>query len=99
MAFVDDLNYWDGGRAAQVSANQATPVEEYAAGGNAPMLIVQGRDDRTAPPENGEILKQRYGDRITLVNLADAGHMMGMEKPAETATAIIAFLRLHPISR
>ncbi|MEQ8955029.1 MAG: alpha/beta hydrolase, partial [Gammaproteobacteria bacterium] len=70
--FVAKLNYWDEGRAAQVAARQATDVEEYAAGGSSPMLIIQGLDDLTAPPQNGEIMKQRYGDRITLVNLEGA---------------------------
>ena len=62
------------------------------------MLIVQGVDDKTAPPENGRLMKEEFGDRITLVNLQAAGHAMGLEKPRETAEAILDFLGKHPIS-
>lgn len=94
---VRNLNYWPEGRAAQRSASRNTPVEEYAAGGSSDILIIQGLDDLTAPPENGEIMKQRYGNRITLTNLEGAGHWMGVEKPRETVAAIVTFLRRHPI--
>jgi len=62
------------------------------------MLIVQGVDDKTAPPANGRRMKEEFGDRITLVNLQAAGHAMGLEKPEETADAILTFLGKHPIS-
>jgi len=61
------------------------------------MLIVQGLDDKTAPPENGIRMQTEFGDRITLVNLENAGHLMGVERPEATAAAIITFLRNHPI--
>ena len=61
------------------------------------MLIIQGLDDKTAPPENGIRMKAEFGDRITLVNLPNAGHAMGLEKPEETAAALLSFLRSHPI--
>ena len=63
------------------------------------MLIVQGLDDKTAPPENGELMKKEFDQRITLVNLADAGHLMGLEKPVETTLAITDFLRQHSIAK
>lgn len=44
------------------------------------MLIVPGEDDKTAPPENGRRMQQEFAERITLVNLKDAGHLMGLEK-------------------
>ena len=62
------------------------------------MLIVQGVDDKTAPPENGRQMKQEFGERITLVNLEGAGHAMGLEKPRETAAAIVSFLAKHAIA-
>lgn len=61
------------------------------------MLIVQGLDDKTAPPENGIRMQAEFGERVTLVNLENAGHLMGMEQPRATADAIIQFLRQHPI--
>ena len=42
-------------------------------------------------------MRAAYGDRIELVEIADAGHLMGLEKPEETAASIITFLKTHPI--
>jgi pimeloyl-ACP methyl ester carboxylesterase len=63
------------------------------------MLIVQGLDDKTAPPENGFRMKTEFGDRIILVNLADAGHLMGLERPIETANALLEHIRRYPIEK
>jgi len=56
------------------------------------MLIVQGMDDKAAPPENCIRMQQEFGERGTLVNLQGAGHAVGLEKPVETTAAIISFL-------
>ena len=98
LDYVRGLNYWPEARHSQRQANQATPLEQWWAGGSGPMLIVQGVDDKTAPPENGRRMKEEFGDRITLANLKAAGHAMGLEKPEETADAILTFLGKHPIS-
>ena len=95
--YVSTLQYWDAARASQTRANRNTPLKEWWAGGSGPMLIVQGLDDKTAPPENGRQMLAEFPDRITLVNLENAGHLMGMEQPQATAEAIIEFLRKHPI--
>lgn len=95
--YVNTLQYWDAARASQTEASRNTPLEEWWAGGFGPMLIVQGLDDKTAPPENGRQMLAEFPDRITLVNLENAGHLMGMEQPQETAEAIIEFLRKHPL--
>ena len=97
--YAASLNYWPQARQAQIHANRATPLKQWWAGGTGPMLIVQGLDDKTAPPENGELMKKEFAQRITLVNLADAGHLMGLEKPDETALAITTFLRQHSIGK
>jgi pimeloyl-ACP methyl ester carboxylesterase len=97
LEYVRGLRYWNAARASQTRANRDTPVAQWWAGGEGPMLIVQGLDDKTAPPENGNRMKAEFGDRVTLVNLEHAGHLMGMEQPRATADAIIGFLRQHPI--
>ncbi len=96
--YVRDLQYWPEARRSQRQANRDTPLEQWWAGGTGPMLIVQGIDDKTAPPENGTLMQQEFGERITLVNLEGAGHAMGLEKPRETADAILSFLAQHPIT-
>jgi len=95
--FVRTLQYWNAARASQTRANRDTPLQEWWAGGNGPMLIVQGLDDKTAPPANGIQMQAEFGARITLVNLENAGHLMGMEQPQATAAAIIEFLQKHPV--
>ena len=96
--YVRELKYWPNARRSQGQANRNTPLQQWWAGGNGPMLIVQGEDDKTAPPENGRRMKQEFAERITLVNLKGAGHLMGLEKPKETAAGILSFLAKHPIT-
>ena len=93
--FVQGLNYWPGAAAAQRQANVNTPLEEWAAGGTGPLLMVMGEDDLTAPIENGHLMKAEHAERLTLVTVPGAGHAIGVEKPVSTANAIIAFLRRH----
>lgn len=98
LDYVRALKYWPDARRSQRLANRNTPLQQWWAGGDGPMLIVQGVDDKTAPPENGRRIKLEFGERITLVDLEDAGHAMGLEKPQETAAAIVSFLAKHPIT-
>jgi len=95
--YAASLTYWPEARLSQQAASRATPREEWWGGGEAPMLVVQGIDDMTAPVENGRQMLAAYGDRIELVEIAGAGHLMGLEKPEETAASIITFLKTHPI--
>jgi len=83
---------WPEATQAQSKANFATPVKEWWNGGQAPMLIIQGNDDRMAVPENGQILKDNNPDRVKLVNIEKAGHLMVFEKPNQVVKEIISFL-------
>ncbi len=95
--YASSLQYWPDGRRAQQQANRNTPVEEWAAGGTGPLLMVMGEDDLTAPVENGHLMKAEHGDRLELVIIPDTGHAIGLEKPRDTAAAIISFLQSHPL--
>lgn len=95
--YAANLKYWPAARAAQRQANLNTPLEEWVAGGEGPLLMVMGEDDLTAPIENGHIMKAEHGDRLTLVVVPGAGHAIGLEKPVETASAIVEFLKNHPL--
>lgn len=70
----------------------ATPLEDWWLGGSAPLLVVQGLDDRVAVPENGRRLVAAIGERGRLVELADAGHALIFEQPDAVAAAVIEFL-------
>jgi len=79
-------------RRAQSAAERETPSEEWLFGGAAPILIIQGRHDRLAPPENGRWLRERLGERVQLVELADSGHALLPEQTLEVVDAITDFV-------
>ena len=95
--YVQGLTYWPEARRGQSEANKNTRLEEWAAGGRGPMLMIMGKNDLTAPIENGYLMKAEHGDRLTLIAIDDAGHAVGLEKPTKVAQGMINFLRKHPI--
>lgn len=91
-----DASVWAGGWHADVATAQGRaargqPVDEWWDGGTAPMLVVQGLDDRVAPPENGRALASERPN-VTLVEVAGAGHALLPEQPDAVAAAVIEFL-------
>jgi pimeloyl-ACP methyl ester carboxylesterase len=79
--------------AEERKAVTATPNAEYRAAGTAPLLIIQGLQDRLAPPANGRVLKEELGDRVRLVDLDGCGHAMLPEQPDRIAAEVVAFLK------
>jgi len=77
------------GLAAQRQASHGTPPGPWLAGGEAPMTVIQGLDDRIAPPENGRTLARKLGPRVTLHEVADAGHFLLLERPGEIASLFL----------
>lgn len=67
-------------------------MSEWYTGGTAPMLIVQGLEDVTAPPENAwNLVNSRPNAR--LVAIPNCGHAMIPEQPLAIANAVISFLQ------
>ncbi|MBW2090930.1 MAG: alpha/beta hydrolase [Deltaproteobacteria bacterium] len=89
------IGMWPAAGKAQGMANQATPLEEWWGGGTAPTLVIQGEEDICAPLENGRLLKEEYGDRITFKNIPDAAHALLLEQPTAVREAVIAYLKKH----
>ena len=54
----------NGPNAVQSGVGRATSVDAWWAGGNAPLLVIQGLQDTVALPENGRLLKAEFGDRV-----------------------------------
>lgn len=80
--------------AAQMAAARSTPAQDWwAPPGDVPYLVVQGLNDQAAPVENGHLLKQELGQRVTIVDIPNAGHLQPLEAPGPVAEAVIAFAR------
>ena len=81
----------------QRTAMNNTPLAEWwAPPGQSKYLVVQGTDDQIAPPENGELLKQELGARVTLVPIPGAGHLFLVTEHKKTAATVISFLSSLP---
>jgi pimeloyl-ACP methyl ester carboxylesterase len=64
--------FWPGSVRANRIAAVSTPLDEWWSGGEVPVLVIQGKEDRCALPENGHLLKQEFGDRITVIDIDNA---------------------------
>lgn len=75
-----------GAALSQMAAARATPQQDWwAPPGDVPYLVIQGLQDEAAPIENGHLLKQELGDRVTLVDIPAAGHLQPLEAPGPVA--------------
>ena len=61
------------------------------------MLVIQGLQDKVAPPGNGRDLKTNYPNRVTLVEIDGAGHGIVVEHPVRIAEETVRFLAKHPL--
>jgi pimeloyl-ACP methyl ester carboxylesterase len=60
----------------------------------APTLVITGDGDPLIPPENSRLIASRIsGAQLTL--LPDASHFFWIEKPQQTASALIDFFSAH----
>ena len=82
---------------SHLAAIRSQEDDDWLAGGSAPMLVVQGADDRIAPPENGHRLRARWPERVEVVDVPNAGHAVLLEQPGAVAGAIIDFLAARPM--
>jgi pimeloyl-ACP methyl ester carboxylesterase len=89
------LECWPMMHTAHLAASNAIPLEDWWTAGTAPLLVVQGLDDRGAPPSNGHALRAQLGERVQLVDIPQAGHFLILERPQAIAEAVLAFLRAH----
>ncbi|MEE8364000.1 MAG: alpha/beta hydrolase [Dehalococcoidia bacterium] len=98
FAVVSDPGVWTDGWGPETArleraATRATPLEDWWTAGSAPVLVVQGLEDRVAAPANGRDIKERLGDRAELVEVSPAGHALLPEQPEAIAEAVVRFLQ------
>ncbi len=77
---------------AYLAAAAATDTAAWWTAGQADVVIIQGLDDVSAPPENGRLLKAEIGERAALIELPGIGHALPVEDPDTVASAIVAQL-------
>jgi pimeloyl-ACP methyl ester carboxylesterase len=81
---------------AYLAAAAATDTATWWTAGTAPVLIVQGAEDVSAPPANGHQLQAEIGARATLVDLPGIGHAVGVEGPDLVARVVLRYLAGQP---
>jgi pimeloyl-ACP methyl ester carboxylesterase len=90
---VWDRGWYPGVVESQRSALQATPVDSWWGAGVAPLLVLQAEQDAAAPNENAAALVDAYGKRVTVVEVANAGHALLPEQPDFIARSILDWLK------
>lgn len=78
--------------AMQSAAVRGSDHDAWKLGGGQPMLIVQALQDAIAPSANAKALLDAAPDRMTLVEIDNAGHAMLPEQPDAIAKAVIDWL-------
>ena len=82
--------------AMQTLAQKRTPVDEFFAGGTAPILNVQAAHDVVAPPAYANVLREYLGERVTNATISNAGHALLPEQLDAVVEVTLRFIRrLH----
>jgi pimeloyl-ACP methyl ester carboxylesterase len=79
--------------AAQRIAGDRTSREEDFAGGRAPILYLQPGHDPLAHVEDAQAYKAQFGERVTIVVIAQASHAVIAEQPDAVGDALVAYAR------
>jgi pimeloyl-ACP methyl ester carboxylesterase len=77
---------------AQVRAGRNTEIDDWWGGGSAPILVIQGLEDRCASVGNGHMLREAFGDRVEVIDIPGASHALLPEQPETIARHILEFL-------
>jgi pimeloyl-ACP methyl ester carboxylesterase len=77
----------------QFAAGRATKQSEWWSAGNVPLLDLQAADDPFKPRTMMNEIRDEFGDRATVVVIANASHALIPEQPAAVIEAIVAWMR------
>jgi pimeloyl-ACP methyl ester carboxylesterase len=58
----------------------------------AAFVALQGLDDEAAPPGNGHVLREQFGERVRVIDLPRAGHFLLLEQPEAVTRAVAEFV-------
>lgn len=79
----------------QTLAQKRTPVDDFFAGGVAPILNLQAQYDVIAPQRFARVLSDRLGERVTDVTIPNAAHALLPEQPEAVVAAVLDYLSKH----
>jgi len=79
--------------ASQRAAGLATPQAEWWGAGGAPLLDLQAEHDAFRPRGTANDLREEFGERVTVVTIADAGHALVPEQPQAVVAAFLGWMR------
>ena len=86
--------WWNNVMDWQDKAGVLCPSSEWWSAGNlAPILVLHGLEDTAAPISNARLLKEKLPDRVSLLELENAGHALLPEVPDIAVRAIVDFLK------
>jgi pimeloyl-ACP methyl ester carboxylesterase len=77
----------------QFAAGRATKQSEWWSAGNVPLLDLQAADDPFKPRSMMNEIRDEFGDRATVVVIANASHALVPEQPAAVIEAIVSWMR------
>jgi pimeloyl-ACP methyl ester carboxylesterase len=89
--------WWPCVAAAEMEALRNTPLDEWWHAGSAPVLAIQGLQDRIAPPGNSVVLREQFGSRATVVELDNAAHALLPEAPERITSEVVEYLSRVPV--
>lgn len=81
--------------AMQTLAQKRTPVDDFFAGGVAPILNLQAEYDVIAPQRFARVLSDRLGERVTNVTIPNAAHALLPEQPEAVVATMLDYLGKH----
>lgn len=83
--------WWPAAAFEQHFAMERTPMDWWS-GGGVPLLVIQGLEDKLAPPENGYLLaSERPG--VEVADVPKAAHLLLMDQPQRVAQLLLSFLQ------
>jgi pimeloyl-ACP methyl ester carboxylesterase len=76
----------------QSGAARRTDWRQWWGAGQAPLLVIQGTDDRIADPQFARDLQQEFPDRVQLELVPECGHSLLFDQPERVMDRILTFL-------
>lgn len=93
----NDASVWLGGwntelMTMQTLAQKRTPVDDFFAGGTAPILNLQAEYDVIAPARFANVLRDHLGERVTNQTIKNAAHALLPEQPEAVIREILTYV-------